>query len=257
MKRITATLTALLLLVGMTAANVLLAAESEERFPLPPKEWRPPVEDDHIYTFVLLDRIEYQRGRGGDPDKRVWDAQGWVGGDYDKFWFKTEGESRVGGGTENAEVQALYARLIAPFWYLQAGVRYDARPQPTRSFAVVGLQGLAVYWFDVEASAFVSDDGHVSARFEAEYDLPFTQRLILQPRFETDVAANRVESLGIGRGVNDVSLGLRLRYEIKREIAPYLGVAWKRTLGETADFARRNGEDTREFGIVAGLRLWF
>lgn len=258
MKRISPITSAVLALALITLAATSRAADSsDERFPLPPKEWGPPVEDDHVYTFVLLDQLEYQRGRGGDPDKRVWDAQGWIGRDYQKFWFKTEGQSVVGHGTEDAEVQALYARLIAPFWYLQAGLRYDKRPTPSRSFAVIGLQGLAAYWFDVEATAFVSDDGDISGRFEAEYDLPITQRLILQPRFETDLAASRVESRGIGRGFNDVTLGLRLRYEIKREIAPYVGVTWTRTLGETADFARRAGDDTRDVAVVAGIRLWF
>src|SRR5690606_4587096 len=123
--------------------------------------------------------------------------------------------------------------------------------------AVIGIQGLAPYWFEVEASAYLAEGGDVSARFEAEYDILFTQRLILQPRFETGLAASRDRERGIGRGFNDVTLGLRLRYEIKREFAPYIGVTWTRALGETADFARREGEDINEFAVVAGVRMWY
>lgn len=255
MKRTRKILTTLLLLSSLAAPPVSFAAESEDRFPLPPKEWRPPVEDDHMFTFVLFDQLEYQRGE--DDDARVWDVQGWIGGDYHKFWFKTEGESEVGHGTEESEVQALYALLISPFWYLQAGLRYDARPTPTRTYAVLGLQGLALYWFELEATAFVSDEGDVSARVEAEYDLPITQRLVLQPQVETEFAASSDEARGIGRGFNDVTLALRLRYEIKREIAPYVGVTWTRALGDTADLVTRSSGDIDRFAIVGGLRLWF
>lgn len=225
-------------------------------FPLPPKTWPAPVEDTMTTTFLLADQLEYSWNKNG-ADSTVWDAQGWIGGDYQRFWFKTEGETLKGGDTEDAEVQALYARLIAPFWYLQAGLRYDARPEPTRTYAVVGLQGLAVYWFDVEATAFVSDEGDTSARFEAEYDVLFTQRLVLQPRIETDIAFSADEARGIGKGVNDVAVGLRLRYAIKREFAPYIGITWRKALGDTADLARRAGEDVENRAIVAGVRLWY
>lgn len=236
-------------------SSTSVAAE-QRPFPLPPKEWPETINDNPIIPFVLLDRLEYRWNDEG-ADGRLWDAQGWIGRDWNKLWFKTEGEDAVAGPTEEAEVQALYARLIAPFWYLQAGLRYDTRPAPSRTFAVLGVQGLALYWFDIEATAFVSDAGETSARLEAEYDLLLTQRLILQPRIETNVAAQAVEERGIGRGVNNVELGLRLRYEIKREFAPYLGVVWSRKLGETADLAEAQGEDVRRAAIVAGIRAWF
>lgn len=243
-------------LLSVAASRAAYAAgTSQDRFPLPPKEWPAPVEDSDVYTFLLLDRLEYRRGE--DHDTRAWDAQAWIGGDYNKLWLKTEGEANVGGPTERAEAQALYARRVSPFWHLQAGVRYDFKPEPSRRFAVVGVQGLAPYGFDMEATTFLSDDGDVSARLKAEYDLLFTQRLILQPQLETNFSANRVGSLGIGRGVNDVTLALRLRYEIKREVAPYIGVNWTRRLGETADFVRRGGGDVDDFALVAGVRLWF
>ncbi len=247
------------LLTAAGLASVILASSAyadQHPFPLPPKTWPAPVEDTMITTFLLADQLEYSWNKKG-ADSTVWDAQGWVGGDHQRFWFKTEGETLRAGATEDAEVQALYARLIAPFWYLQAGLRYDARPEPTRTYAVVGLQGLAVYWFDVEATAFVSDKGDTSARFEAEYDLLFTQRLVLQPRIETDIAFSADEARGIGKGVNDVAFGLRLRYEIKREFAPYIGMTWRKTFGDTADLARRAGEDVQNRAIVAGVRLWY
>ncbi len=207
--------------------------------------------------FALLDRLEYQSNEGSG--QLIWDGQGWYGGDYNKFWFKTEGErSLEGGGFGEVEVQGLYSRAIRPFWDVQVGVRQDIKPDnPSRTFGVIGIQGLAPYWFEVDAAAFISDDGDISARLEVEYDLLLTQRLIMQPRFETNIAIQDVALLGVGSGVNDVELGLRLRYEIKREFAPYVGVNWSRKLGETADFARANFEDPGSASLVAGIRFWF
>lgn len=239
----------------MFATLASTAVAEQHPFPLPPEQWPSPVSDQMNFAFLFADRLEYQWD-DDDVDARVWDVQGWFGGDYDKFWFKTEGDE-VNGATETAEVQALYARLISPLWHLQAGIRYDARPGPERRFAVLGVQGLAPFWFDVEATAFISEDGDAFARFEAEYDLLLTQRLVLQPRLETNYAFDSVESAGVERGFNDVEFGLRLRYEIKREFAPYIGVHWERQLGDTADLARSRGEDTRSFAVVAGIRVWY
>ena len=211
--------------------------------------------DDEIHTFVLVDRFEYRVNDG--PNTLNWDAEGWIGGDYDKLWIKTEGEKVLDGGVEHAEVQVLYSRLISPFWDLQAGIRYDPEPDPTRGFAVFGIQGLAPLFYEVEAAAFISHEGDVSARVEAEYDLLITQRLILQPRVEMNFAAQDVEKLGIGSGLNDVELGLRLRYEIVRKVAPYVGVSWTRKVGRTADYADRAGEDVDTLSFVTGIRLWF
>ncbi|CAN5254860.1 copper resistance protein B [soil metagenome] len=190
-------------------------------------------------------------------DGYLWDAQGWYGGDIDKLWLKTEGEGSFGEKTEQAEVQALWSRAITPWFDVQAGARYDFAPEPERGHLVVGLQGLAPYLFEIDAAAFLSDEGDVSARLEAEYELLITQRLILQPRAEVNLAAREVRERGIGSGVNDVELGLRLRYEFAREFAPYVGVDWERKLGTTADFARAEGEDVGDISFVAGLRLWF
>ncbi len=246
---------------GAGLAAALLAAAPPVRaqqapFPPPPAGWPAPLEDDPTLVFGLVDRLEYGwNDKGADSIK--WDAQGWVGGDWNRLWLKIEGEDLVSGPVEERQGQLLYARLIAPFWYLQAGLRYEDRPAPTRRFGVLGVQGLAPYRFNVEATAFVSDEGETSARFEAEYDLLFTQRLILQPRIETNLAAQKVAERGIGAGFNDIEVGLRLRYEIRREFAPYIGVVWSRKLGDTADLAELAGEPVRNSAVVVGVRLWF
>ena len=204
---------------------------------------------------ILIDQLEVRIGNGEEGYR--WDAQGWYGGDINKLYITTEGEGSFGEETEDAEVQALWSRAITPWFDFQAGLRYDFRPEPKRGHLVVGLQGLMPYLFEVDAAAFVSDDGDVSARVEAEYDLLMTQRLILQPRAEVNLAVQEVAELGIGSGINDVELGVRLRYEFAREFAPYVGVHWERKLGETADFARDEGESVDDLFFLAGVRIWF
>lgn len=211
--------------------------------------------DDMILTFFQAERLEYRLNDG--KDSLFWDAQGWVGEDYNKLWLKTEGEKTFGGALHEAEVQVLYSRMIAPFWDIQAGGRFDVRPLPQRGYGVLGVQGLAPYFFEVDAAGFVSHKGDVSARLKGEYELLLTQKLILQPSVELNIAAQEVRELGIGTGLNDVELGLRLRYEIVREFAPYIGLSWTRKIGETADFARDEGEDVDTLAFVAGIRFWF
>jgi copper resistance protein B len=208
-------------------------------------------------NFMLMgDRLEY-RSNEGEP-VLLWDMQGWFGGDIDKVTVKTEGEYLLDQDqAEGVEVQALYTRTISSYFDVQAGVRHDFRPHPTRSFAVLGVQGLAPYWFEVDGAAFLSADGDLSARFEAEYELLLTQRLILQPRAEFDFSVQDVPELGIGSGLSTVETGLRLRYEVVREFAPYIGVSWESAVGETADIARASGEDVGAVSLVTGIRLWF
>jgi copper resistance protein B len=239
------------------AVPLLLAASGalaqQDPFPLPPRDWPRPVKDTERFTFLLLDRLEYRAKSG--KDAWGWDAQGWWGGDYNKLWFKSEGEGEWRGAAESADVQALYARRISPYFHLQAGVRQEARPAPSRNQGVVAVQGLAPYWFNVEGSLFFGNG--VSGRFEAEYDQLFTQRLILQPRIETNFSGSADRERGVGSGVNDIELGLRLRYEIRREIAPYIGIEWTRKLGATADLTRDAGHDVSETALVLGVRIWY
>jgi copper resistance protein B len=214
-----------------------------------------PAVHEPLVGHVLFDQLEYRVQDG--KDVIAWDGQAWYGSDYNKVFVKTLGEISGGDDVEQAEVQLLYSRLIGHFWDVQGGVRYDVRPDPSRTYGVIGLQGLAPGFFELDLQGFVSNKGDVSARLEAEYDLLITQRLVLQPKAELNLAAQDVRELGIGSGVNDVELGLRLRYEISREFAPYIGVHWERKLGETADFAREENESVDDLSFVAGVRFWF
>lgn len=223
--------------------------------------WPQPVEDSQRYGFLLVDQLEYRLKNAADDTAR-WDVQGWYGGDYNRLWIKTEGEWRTDGerGGE-AEVQALYSRLIAPFWDFQLGLRYDqfsgAGFDRSRGFAVIGLQGLAPYRFELEPALFISEDGDVSARLTTTYDLLLTQQLILQPRLDFDSAVQSADRFGVGDGINSLGLGLRLRYEIRREFAPYVGIHWLRRIGETADISRLDGGRAGDIAVVLGVRLWF
>ena len=204
--------------------------------------------------WFQADRAEY-RVRDGD-DGYLWDVQGYYGGDLNKFWFKSEGEGSFGEPTEAAELQALYSRAIAPFFDLQAGIRQDFAPRD-RTYAVVGIQGLAPYLFEIDAAAFLSDQGDLTARFEAELDQKLTQRLILQPRVEVSLSAQDVPELGIGAGLDTIEAGVRLRYHFVREFAPYVGIDQEWRVGNSADFARADGEDTSVTNYVVGIRFWF
>jgi copper resistance protein B len=218
----------------------------------------PPVHDNPVRTFILVDQLEYSFTEKGANTLRF-NGAGWIGGDYHRLWVNAEGSRADNSLPEDTDVQALYGRLIAPFWDLQAGVRYfhPKTDASSRGSAVLGVQGLAPYWFEVQAAGFVSHRGEVSGRVELEYELLLMQRLILQPRLETNLAIQDVKELGIGHGVNDLDLGLRLRYEIKREFAPYVGLVWNSKFGETADFARSQREVVRSLGFVVGIRIWF
>lgn len=221
-----------------------------------PADWPTPIPDEALYSMVRINRLE--AGFSDNSDTNLWDAQGWWGGDYNKLWVKTEGEGEQGEKLESLELQALYSRTIAPFWDAQIGLRHDFRPQDNeRTHLAVGVQGLAPYRFELDNALFVSDEGDVTARIEAEYEILFTQRLILQPRLELNAAAQSVRELGIGSGVNNTEMGLRLRYEIRREFAPYAGVSWTRFYGDTADLKEAEGGDNSTLFLVAGIRAWF
>ena len=207
-------------------------------------------------TAVILDRLE--AGFGDDGETYLWDVQGWTGGDINRFWWKSEGEGDFGGELEEAEVQALYSRAVTPFWDVQAGVRQDFRPDgEDTTHLVLGLQGLAPHWWEVDAAAFLSTDGDLTARVEAEYDQRITQRLILQPRLEIDASASDIPELEIGSGLSSIEAGLRLRYEFRKEFAPYVGIEWSRAFGDTADYIEARGGETDDTRFVVGLKAWF
>jgi copper resistance protein B len=195
---------------------------------------------------LLLDRLEWRSAAGAG----AWDAYAWYGGDYDKVWFKTEGQ-RARGRTEDARAELLWDRIVARWWSLQLGGRQDFGAGPPRRWAAAGVQGLAPQWFNIEATFYVGDGGRTAARFQAQYELLFTQRLVLQPELEVNLYGKGDPRRAIGSGLSD------MRYEIRREIAPYIGVTWNRAFGETADFRLRDGEGSGAARVVAGVRVWF
>lgn len=206
-------------------------------------------------SLILFNLAEYQARRGRDGYR--WDGEAWFGGDIDRLTLKSEGEGDLAGRTGAAEVQALYSRALDPYWNLQAGLRYDIRPRPSRVYAALGVEGLAPYWFAIEAALFVSGKGDVIGRIEGYHDMRLTQRLVLQPRAELNLSAQDMPAEGIGSGLADAELGLRLRYEVRREFAPYLGLSWERKAGDTARFARAAGERAQATSLVLGIRGWF
>ncbi len=200
------------------------------------------------------DRLEYRAREG--KDGYLWDVQGYYGGDLEKFWFKSEGEGSFGEAIESAEIQALYSKAIAPFFDLQAGIKQDLTG-PERTHAVIGIQGLAPYLFEVDAALFLSNKGDLTASIEGELDQKITQRLILQPRAEVSLAAQDIPELGVGAGLDRLEVGLRLRYEFAREFAPYIGIDQEWKIGRSRDFALAAGEDPSVTNYVVGIRFWF
>lgn len=221
-----------------------------------PACWPDPMMDEMPFGKVLIDQLEL--GYTDGADSYSWEGRAYWGDDYNKIALETEGEGLLQEGrVETAEVQLLYSHLISPYFDIQAGLRYDLEPEPERAFAVLGLQGLAPYWFEVEADLYLSEDGDLSFRGEFEYELLFTQRLILTPEFEFTLAAQDVPEYGLGSGLRSTEMGLRLRYAIQREFAPYIGVTYEQLYGETADVAEAAGEPTSSIAFVVGIRAWF
>ncbi|WP_426265250.1 copper resistance protein B [Sphingomonas sp. PWP1-2] len=201
----------------------------------------------HQVMFNLAE-VQFRNGRDGYR----WDGEAWFGGDINRLTLKTEGE-----GVESAELQALYSRAVGPYFNLQAGVKHDFQPSPTRTYATIGFEGLAPYMFEVGGALFLSDKGELLGRLEGYYDQRITQRVILQPRVELNLAAQDVPETRTGSGLSNAELGLRLRYEITRQFAPYVGVSWDRKVGQTARYARLDGRDAGATNLVAGIRFWF
>ena len=254
----------------------------------PPQKWRPPPGDDRsgellsrqelkqqmqplpsplgdskLYSFSLFDLLEYRYNSSG-PDTFNWDFVGWYGGNYNRLWVKTEGRQALSqGGRGEADLQLLYGRLISPFWDFQIGARAltnlgnGSLRRNARTYAVIGFQGLAPGNFDVEPAIYISDRGEVSGEITVSADLYLTQRLILQPRFQGEVTIQGDRRFETGAGGSQIDLGVRLRYEIRREIQPYIGVSWLRSFGANADISRAAGETYDRIGLVAGLQLWW
>lgn len=210
--------------------------------------------DQGIHSFVLFDRLEATDGDHGRG--QAWEVQAWVGGDIDRLWLRSEGE-RVEGRTEGADLELLYGRAISPWWDVVAGVRHDFKPGAAQSHAAIGVVGMAPYKFEIEATAYLSESGDLSVRLETEYDTLLTNRLILQWLAEAELHGEDDRARGIGSGLSTIEAGLRLRYEVRREFAPYVGIVRERAFGGTADLRREHGDPVDDTLVVAGVRVWF
>ena len=210
--------------------------------------------DEHSFGALLVDRLERVTTRDGNAT--AYDAQTWFGRDYERLVLKAEGDA-ARGKLQEAQTEVLWRHAVAAYWDTQLGVRYDSGVGPNRGWLAFGIQGLAPYWFEIDASAYVGNNGRTALSLEAEYELLLTQRLILQPRIEVNVYGRRDQARDIGSGLSDVTAGLRLRYEFTRQFAPYVGVERASKFGESADFARAAGEKRPETRWVAGVRFWF
>jgi len=214
------------------------------------------VQEGRFSTLALkIDELEYRAVNGRDG--YGWAGEAWYGGDIDRLVVSSEGEGETGHAPERAELRALWRRALDPWWNVEIGARHDFRPDPERTYAVVGIEGLAPYWFEVEGQLFVSNKGDVHLRAGANYDQRITQRLIVQPQVELNAALQDVPEIGIAAGLERLELGARLRYEITPQFAPYLGVHWERKLGGTADLTRAAGEKPSAVSAVFGIRAWF
>lgn len=275
-------------LLAMLAAPVIASAQEHQHHPPPPKEKPkeqpkeqakekqgpqpvPPltdedrkaafpagleghtVHDSKLHYFVLFDQLEWTGTASGGASL---ENTSWVGGDINRLWLRTEAESEDG-ELHEASVDALFGRSFSRWWDVVGGVRQDFRPGDPQTWLAVGIQGLAPQWFEVEATGYVGAGGRTAARLEVEYELLLTNRLILQPLVELEMFGKSDPERGIGAGLSSLETGLRLRYEIRRELAPYIGVTWDRKLFGTADAAERAGEDRTSARVALGLRAWF
>jgi copper resistance protein B len=231
---------------------------------LPPQHWPAPVNDQEHRLFTLIDVLDYRpkiSGGQGHDDYR-WDIEGWYGGDYNRLWFKSEGQRDTAFKADyDVDFQLLYGRFIRKHYDLQMGGRVETQDfkgrNVTRGLGVIGIEGLVPYNYEFESALFIDQDGKVSARLSFTKDLLLTQRLIFQTRFETNAAVQRVERFTTGSGLNNLEFGARLRYEIRREFAPYIGISFDRSFGETATLVRQDGGDSSQVRFLVGVRAWF
>jgi copper resistance protein B len=236
-----------------TNAGIPPTADSERAAAFPDLQGHS-VHDHAIHFMVLADQLEWRDVDAGST--AAWDLKGWVGQDEERLWFRAEGE-RADSRTEDSEIHLLWGRRVARWWDLVAGARQNFKPGPSQTWLALGVQGLAPYMFEVEATAYAGEGGQTAARLQAEYELLVTNRLILQPLVELNVYGKDDATRGIGAGFSSAEAGLRLRYEIRRELAPYIGVTWDRKFGETADLAELAGEERESSQLVVGIRAWF
>ncbi len=246
----------------LTLAPLALGADAAE--PSHPESYHDmaaqmQMDDTALFGKVMLDQLEWRDGARGEG-RAAWDAQAWYGGDYDKLWMKTEGRYVPDGlekGARDADVEVLWDRVVSRWWDVQVGGRQDFAPGQARTWLAAGLQGLAPQWLETDVTAYVSDEGRTALRLKAQYELFLTQRLVFQPFFEANAYGRPDRQHQMGSGVSEVELSARLRYEIRREVAPYLGIVWLRRFGSTADLLSAAGGETSDLQLALGIRAWF
>jgi copper resistance protein B len=214
-----------------------------------------PIDDQHIWTHIIADQLEVRTGAGRGAFR--WDGEAWVGPDAWRVRLRSEGERSAGGNVEDGQAEALFSKPIAAFWDLQLGARYDLDSGPGRGWLAAGVEGLAPGYFNVAATAYAGGQGRTAAKLKVSYDQRLTNRLILQPEAELNLYGRDDRARRIGSGLSDIDTGLRLRYELSRKFAPYLGVSWAGKFGRTADFARTDQERTDDVRLAVGVRTWF
>ena len=231
------------------------AEERAAAFPdLGGMDMRDHMDEDPLVATLLFDQLEWRVSEHGEG--LAWNLRGWIGGSRDRLWLRSEGERRDG-NTAHGDIELLWGRPRGPWWDVVAGIRHDIGEGPTREWLAIGVQGMAPYKFEVEATAYLGPSGRTALRAEAEYEVLLTNRLVLQPSLEVELHGRDDRERGIGSGLSEGELGLRLRYEVRREFAPYAGYVWSRKFGKTAGFARAGGEQVADRMWVAGVRFWF
>jgi copper resistance protein B len=221
------------------------------------------MDDTRLFGTVIFDQLEWRDTGAGSA--AAWDAEAWYGGDFNKFWLKTEGQSFDGArqqtGLRSSSLEAsadfLWDRIVSRWWNVQVGLRQDFGDGPARTWGAAGLEGRAPYGFDAQATLYLAEEGRSALRIKAEYDLYLTQRLIVQPKIEANAYGRADPQRSAGTGLSSADLGLRLRYEFRRELASYVGLDWSRAFGSTAVLIRAQGRDPDDLQVVAGLRVWF
>lgn len=227
---------------------------TQGQFALDPR-YRLKMSDEHFFASLRMDKVEYVRAK--DDEWSTYEGQVWFGRTFDRLVLKGEGKF-AGGKMHESRTEVLWAHAVRPFWDTQLGGRVDyGRGEPTRQWLAFGLQGLAPYWFELDVTAYVGSAGRTSLRFSTEYSLLLTQKLYLQPGLEINLYGKKDAERNIGRGLSDGKLGLRLKYEVSRQLVPYIGVEWSSKFGKTADMARDAGSARKETRFLAGLSFWF
>ena len=243
---------------GAIAAMLASAAAHAQTVAAPtaasasPAPYGSPVNDEQVWAHLVVDQLEARIARG-DTGLR-WQAQAWAGPDEWRIWLKSEGEA-TRHGVEDGQQEAYFSKPVSTYWDVQVGGRYDLDSRPGRAWAAIGVEGLAPRFFNVDATAYAGQKG-LAGKLEVSYDQLITNRLVLQPKAELNLYGQNDPARLVGAGVSDLDAGLRLRYEITRKFAPYVGVTWEQGFGRTADLMRRAGRGAGAVRFTVGLATW-